>query len=99
MTDRPHRRDFSVVPRTIVPGEPRPDLAADGQRTREAAVAQHAEIDLLVAALREHVADLRLERNRLIEENQRLADELHELQQRDAAAGEQWLISRQKTQR
>lgn len=99
VTDRHHRRGFSVVPGSLLPGKPRPDLAAEVQQVREDAVARYTEVDLLVAALREHVADLRLERDRLLGENQRLNAELQAVREREAAAGARWLISRQKTQR
>lgn len=88
-----------MVPGSSLPGKPRPDFAAEVQQAREDAIARYTEVDLLVAALREHVADLRLERDRLVEENQRLNAELEALRAREAAAGVRWLLSRQKTQR
>ncbi len=41
------------------------DLASDARRLREEAQRRYGEVDLLVAALRDHVRDLQIERDRL----------------------------------
>jgi len=50
-------------------------LAADLRQLRVDAAARHTELDLLVAALRDHVRDLRIERERLLAEIARLRDD------------------------
>jgi hypothetical protein len=100
MADRFDRRGFTVVPGQQPPARPvPPELAIELREVREEALARYSEVDLLVAALREHIGDLRLERDRLLEENERLAAELKALRASEAAAGAHWLISRQKSQR
>lgn len=41
------------------------DIAGEARRLRQDAEARYSEVDLLVAALREHVRDLQIERDRL----------------------------------
>ncbi len=77
----------------------RPSLAQDVREVRDAAVARYTEVDLLVAALQEHILDLRHERNRLLEENERLRAELDTVRASEAASGARWLISRQRPNR
>ena len=50
-------------------------LAGDARRLREEAQRRYGEVDLLVAALRDHVRDLQLERDRLRAELERLSTE------------------------
>lgn len=50
-------------------------LVADVQQLRRDAEARHTEVDLLVATLRDHVRDLRIERERLRAEIARLRDD------------------------
>lgn len=78
---------------------PSAGLAEDIREVRQAAVARYSEVDLLVAALREHIDDLRLERDRLVEENARLRSELAASRESAASAGAHWLISRQRPNR
>lgn len=49
------------------------DVAADARRLREEAQSRYREVDLLVAALRDHVRDLQIERDRLRTELERLS--------------------------
>ena len=44
-------------------------------RLREQARTRYSEVDLLVAAMREHIADLRAERDRLLDELDRARDD------------------------
>ena len=85
-------RGFAVVPRSVA-------LAGEARLIREQAAARYAEVDLLVAALREHVDDLRGERDRLVAENHQLRDALAAARAESAAAGARWLVSRQKPPR
>ena len=48
-------------------------LADDARRLREEAQRRYGEVDLLVAALRDHVRDLQMERDRLRAELERLS--------------------------
>ncbi len=47
------------------------DLLREAAELREVAQSRYSEVDLLVAALREHIADLRQERDRLVSELER----------------------------
>ncbi len=85
------RRGFAVVPAST-PQE----IAVELRQVREEAITRHSEVDLLVAALREHIDDLRFERDRLLEENAHLASELESARLGEAAAGSRWLVARQK---
>jgi hypothetical protein len=44
------------------------DLLREAAELREVAQSRYSEVDLLVSALREHIADLRAERDRLVTE-------------------------------
>jgi septation ring formation regulator EzrA len=72
--------------------ESRRDLARDVTALRDLAERRYSEVDLLVAALREHVADLQHERDRLLSEVARLRDDTR----RDRAA---WLTRGTKPNR
>ena len=61
-------------------------------RLRREATERYSEVDLLVAAMREHIADLRAERDRLVAEVERWRDELR---RRDTP----WLTRGQKPPR
>lgn len=50
-------------------------LALEARVLREEAQARYTEVDLLVAALRDHIKDLRLERDRLLTEVAHLRDD------------------------
>jgi hypothetical protein len=58
----------------IVP--PRPDLSQELGRLRQEAAERYTEVDLLVAAMREHIEDLRRERDALLAQLDRTRDEL-----------------------
>lgn len=60
------------------------DLAGEARRLREDAQARYSEVDLLVAALRDHVRDLRIERDRL-------QMELEDARTRAQLAGSGWM--------
>lgn len=60
MSKGPHHRAL-----VLSPSRGCGDLAADARRLREDAQARYTEVDLLVAALRDHVRDLQIERDRL----------------------------------
>lgn len=47
------------------------ELQREAAELRELAQSRYTEVDLLVAALREHIADLRQERDRLVAELER----------------------------
>lgn len=59
----------------IVAAAERSALAYEARQLREQATARYSEVDLLVAALREHIQDLRIERDRLLSEVARLRDD------------------------
>jgi hypothetical protein len=50
-------------------------LAVEARMLRDEARARYGEVDLLVAALRDHVKDLRIERDRLLTEVAHLRDD------------------------
>ena len=60
----------------IVPSHRRTDLSREIGRLRREATERYTEVDLLVAAMREHIADLRAERDRLLTELERSRDEI-----------------------
>ncbi|MGE5596616.1 MAG: hypothetical protein ACM3S1_11355 [Hyphomicrobiales bacterium] len=69
---------MSAAPRALAPAHRpwrRRDLAAELRELRERAQARYSEADLLVAALRDHIRDLQIERDRLLAELARLRDE------------------------
>ena len=52
------------------------DAAIEAASLRAEAETRYGEVDLLVAALREHIEDLRLERDRLLRDVSRMRDDL-----------------------
>lgn len=50
-------------------------LVLEARELRESAERRYSEVDLVVAALRDHVRDLQIERERLLAEVARLRDE------------------------
>lgn len=50
------------------------EIAAEAAALRAQAEARYSEVHLLVAALQDHVRDLRIERDRLLTENARLRE-------------------------
>lgn len=69
-----------------------PDLSIEVARLRREATERYTEVDLLVAAMREHIADLRAERDRLAAALERARDGLR---RRDTP----WLARGQKPPR
>ena len=62
-------------PMSIVVHGERSALALEARTLREEARARYGEVDLLVAALRDHINDLRIERDRLLTEVAHLRDD------------------------
>ena len=62
--------------RALVPRDHRRDGAAEAESLRAAALARVTEVDLLVAALQDHVRDLQIERDRLLSQVSQLRDEV-----------------------
>ncbi|MBI2766708.1 MAG: hypothetical protein HYX53_12485 [Chloroflexi bacterium] len=58
----------------VVPAPRRHALAGEAGRLRREAQARYTEVDLLVVTLRDHVRDLQVERERLLDEIARLRD-------------------------
>lgn len=69
------------------------ELLGEARALREDALRRYREVDLLVAALREHIDDLRTERDRLVAENAELRQRLAHAEARAAAT---WLATRSK---
>ena len=61
-------------PRALAPSRRHDEIAAELRRVRLEAQARYSEVDLLVAALQEHIQDLRSERDYLRSELTRLHD-------------------------
>lgn len=63
--------------RAIAPHKPwrRDGLAAEARVLREAAEQRYTEVDLVVAALKDHIRDLQIERERLLAQVAQLKDE------------------------
>jgi hypothetical protein len=70
----------------------RGDLSHEIGRLRLEATERYTEVDLLVAAMREHIEDLRRERDRLLAELERTRDDLR---RRESP----WLVRGQKPPR
>ena len=70
----------------------RSGLSSEIGRLRREAAERYTEVDLLVAAMREHIEDLRRERDRLIAELERTRDDLR---RRESP----WLVRGQKPPR
>lgn len=76
----------------IVATHRRTDLSREIGRLRREATERYTEVDLLVAAMREHIADLRAERDRLLTELERSRDEIRR-------RNTPWLVRGQKPPR
>lgn len=76
--------------------EPGEDAVREVARLRQAAAARYSEVDLLVAALREHIADLRSERNRLRAEVDALRSRVQALDDTASRHGAAWMWRGQK---
>ncbi|MGD9935011.1 MAG: hypothetical protein AB7T37_15040 [Dehalococcoidia bacterium] len=66
----------STENRALVPRDHRQDAAAEAESLRATALARVTEVDLLVAALQDHVRDLQIERDRLLSQVSQLRDEV-----------------------
>lgn len=75
-----------------LPGRVQGDIATEIRLVREQAVARVSEVDLLVAALRDHIKDLQAERDWL-------RAELARAQEAHALSGAAWLHRGQKSNR
>lgn len=67
------------------------DLLREAAELREVAQSRYSEVDLLVAALREHIADLRQERDRLVAELERSRAQELNLQDEQRRLTSDWL--------
>lgn len=67
------------------------ELAQEAAELRQLAQSRYSEVDLLVAALREHIADLRLERDRLVAELDRARETEERLREERERLGSDWL--------
>lgn len=67
--------DPARTPSGVVLDAGRRVLALEARVLREEAQARYTEVDLLVAALRDHIKDLRFERDRLLTEVAHLRDD------------------------
>lgn len=76
----------------IAPARPRDSIAAEIRLVREQAVSRVSEVDLLVAAMRDHIKDLQAERDWLRAELARAYDA-------QALIGASWLHRGQKANR
>lgn len=76
----------------VLPPSVAREIAADARRLRRDVTRGYTEVDLLVAAMREHIQDLRNERDRLLAELERL----RETERRQSAT---WLARGQRPQR
>lgn len=79
-------------PIVTLPADVRERLSQEVQELRAGAVARYTEIDLLVAALREHIADLRAERDHLRAELAQLKRRLMTAEEAARIANTTWLV-------
>jgi chromosome segregation ATPase len=67
------------------------ELQREAAELRELAQTRYSEVDLLVAALREHITDLRKERDRLVAELDRSRQLEESLQDENRRLNSQWM--------
>jgi len=67
------------------------ELQREAAELREIAQTKYTEVDLLVAALREHIADLRKERDRLVAELERSRKSEELLQEAQRRLNSDWM--------
>ncbi|MCA9845345.1 MAG: hypothetical protein KC491_11875 [Dehalococcoidia bacterium] len=67
------------------------DLLREAAELREVAQSRYSEVDLLVAALREHIADLRAERDRLVSELERSRETETDLREEQRRLTSDWM--------
>lgn len=70
----------------------RDELRAEILRLRRDAERRYTEMDLLVAALNEHISDLRAERDRLLADLERTREELREVKQETEFLRADWFV-------
>ncbi|MEZ4494865.1 MAG: hypothetical protein R3C29_16335 [Dehalococcoidia bacterium] len=66
-------------------------LLREAAELREVAQSRYSEVDLLVAALREHIADLRAERDRLVSELERSRETETDLREEQRRLTSDWM--------
>ncbi len=74
-----------------LPEEVREQLARELREVRSEAVAGYTEVDLLVAAMKEHIADLRSERDTLRRHVSQLQDSLDAVSEERRRISAQWM--------
>ena len=79
-------------PIVALPPDVRERLSREVRELRAGAVARYTEVDLLVAALREHIEDLRSERDHLRAELARLQRRLASAEEAARIASTTWLV-------
>jgi septation ring formation regulator EzrA len=67
------------------------ELLREAAELREVAQSRYSEVDLLVAALREHIADLRAERDRLVAELERSRETENNLRDEHRRLSSDWM--------
>jgi hypothetical protein len=67
------------------------ELQREAAELRELAQTKYTEVDLLVAALREHIADLRQERDRLVAELERSRENEQLLEDEQRRSSSDWM--------
>lgn len=78
-------------PVVALPEEVREQLARELREVRTQAVAGYTEVDLLVAAMKEHIADLRSERDTLRRQVSQLQDSLDAVSEERRRIAAQWM--------
>ncbi len=75
-----------------VPAPHRQDLRDELARLRREAERRHTEMDLLVSALNEHIADLRMERDRLLADLDRTRADLERAREEASLLRTEWFL-------
>jgi cell division protein FtsB len=78
-------------PVVALPAEVREQLARELREVRSKAVAGYTEVDLLIAAMKEHIADLRSERDTLRRQVSQLQDSLAAVSEERRRVTAQWM--------
>ncbi|MDZ7728954.1 MAG: hypothetical protein U5Q44_12575 [Dehalococcoidia bacterium] len=83
---------MAIEPYALDTYRDRDELRAEILRLRRDAERRYTEMDLLVAALNEHVSDLRAERDRLLSDLERTRQELQEVRQETEFLRADWFV-------
>lgn len=83
---------LAIEPYALDTYRDRDELRAEVLRLRRDAERRYSEMDLLVAALNEHISDLRAERDRLLSDLEQTRQELQDVRQETEFLRADWFV-------